>query len=260
MDLLAHHKILLNDKIRMEAYRKAIRAAVKPGMIVADIGAGLGVLSHMALAAGASRVYAVEFDAETIALAEKDSRITWVHGLSGDIRLPEKVDVIVSETLGSFALDENTLPTLIDARKRFLKKSGSVIPQSLDLMIAPATSRSRSKVQSIAKDQLLAKPTSHHIDFLSETDPVFTVNTEFKIIRDGTLSGFAGWFDVKLFGNISFSTAPTKPVTHWKQGFLPIRSSERLKRGQTLRFQLVMEPDQLPTGVTTLIGYDYHVD
>jgi protein arginine N-methyltransferase 1 len=260
MNLLAHHKILLNDKIRMDAYRKAIRTAVKPGMIVADIGAGLGVLSHMALAAGASHVYAIEFDAETIALAEKESRITWIHGLSGDIRLPKKVDVIVSETLGSFALDENTLPTLIDARRRFLKKDGIVIPQALDLFVAPIATRSRNKVQTIKKEQLLAKPTSHRVDFLSETDPAFAVNTEFKIMRDGTLSGFAGWFDLQLLGKISFSTAPDASPTHWKQGVLPIRRPQKVKRGQTLHFQLEMKPDQLPTGVTTDIGYDYHVD
>lgn len=241
----------------MTAYRKAIQAAVKPGMIVADIGAGLGGLSHMALAAGASKVYAIEYDAETIVLVEKDDRITWIHGLSGDVRLPEKVDVIVSETLGSFALDENTLPTLIDARKRFLKKDGIIIPESLDLMIAPATSRSRDKVQIISKDQMLAKPISYHVNFPSENNPTVTVDTSFKILRDDVLSGFAGWFHLKLFGNISFSTAPDAPQTHWKQGFLPIRNPEKLKRGQTLHFQLVMEPNQLPTGVETLIEYDY---
>lgn len=260
MDLLANHKILLNDKIRMDAYRKSIQAAVKPGMVVADIGAGLGVLSHMALDAGASKVYAIEFDAETIALAEKSEKIIWIHGLSGDIRLPEKVDVIVSETLGSFALDENTLPTLIDARKRFLKKGGTLIPQALTLFVAPATTRSRNKVQHIATQHLLAKATAHLVDFISDTNPTFTLETEFKVTRDGTLSGFAGWFDLKLFGSISFSTAPTKPKTHWKQGFLPLRKPEKVRRGQTITFRLIMEPDQLPTGVTTEIGYDYHVD
>lgn len=260
MELLAHHKILLDDKIRMTAYRKAIQAAVKPGMVVADIGAGLGVLSHMALAAGASKVYAIEFDAETIALAEKDDRMVWVHGLSGDSRLPEKVDVIVSETLGSFALDENTLPTLIDARNRFLKKGGIIIPQALTLFVAPATTRSRNKVQHITTQQLLAKATAHSVDFTSDTDPTFTLETKFKVTRDSTLSGFSGWFDLKLFGDISFSTAPTKPETHWKQGFLPLRKTEKVRKGQTITFRLIMEPDQLPTGVTTEIGYDYHVD
>lgn len=258
-ELLANHRILLNDRIRMDAYRKAIHAAVKPGMVVADIGAGLGVLSHMALAAGASKVYAIEFDADTITNAEHDERIIWMQGLSGTIRLPEKVDVIVSETLGSFALDENTLPTLIDARMRFLKKGGIMIPQSLTLFVAPVTTSARNKVQHIPSSQLLAAPTSMDVDFMKETNPVFTIDTSFKVTRDGTVSGFAGWFALRLFDKISFSTAPDAPETHWKQGFLPIRRPQKVKRGQTIHFQLVMEPDQLPTGATTLIGYDYTV-
>lgn len=256
-ELLSRHQVLLNDAIRMAAYRKAICAAVRPGMVVADVGAGLGVLSRMALKAGAKKVYAIEFDAETIAHADHDEKIVWKQGLSGDIRLPEKVDVIVSETLGSFALDENTLPTLIDARRRFLKKGGVIIPQSLTLFVAPATSTSRKKVQSIPVTHLMAKPVSRVVDFTTATDPTFTFETTFKVTHDGMLSGFAGWFDLCLLGEISFSTSPESKPTHWKQGFLPIRRPEKVRRGQVIHFQLVMEPDRLPTGVETLIGYDY---
>lgn len=258
-ELLANHQVLLNDQIRMAAYRKAISAAVKPGMVVADVGAGLGVLAHMALDAGASKVYAIEFDADTIEHAEHDEKIIWKQGLSGDISLPEKVDVIVSETLGSFALNENTLPTLIDARKRFLKKGGIIIPQSLTLFVAPAMAPSRKKVQLIPSSKLLAKPVSQAVDFSTATDPKTTIETTFKVTRDGLLSGFAGWFDLRLFNKISFSTAPDTPQTHWKQGFLPIHHPEKVKRGQVIRFQLVMEPDHYPTGVETLIGYDYTI-
>lgn len=258
-ELLTKHQILLDDTVRMAAYRKAICTAVRPGMVVADVGAGLGVLSHMALEAGAEKVYAIEFDADTIENADHDGRIIWKQGLSGQIRLPEKVDVIVSETLGSFALDENTLPTLIDARRRFLKNGGVVIPQGLTLFVAPATARSSKTVQAIASCNLLAKPSAHDVTFSTATDPVFSVDTTFTVTRDGMLSGFAGWFDLRLFGKISFSTAPDAPQTHWKQGFLPIRRPEKVKRGQVIRFQLEMAPDSLPTGVTTNIGYDYSV-
>lgn len=259
-ELLSNHRVLLNDTIRMTAYRQAIRTVVKPGMVVADVGAGLGALSRMAIVAGAKTVYAIEFDADTIANADHDVKIIWKQGLSGDIRLPEKVDVIVSETLGSWALDENTLPTVIDARKRFLKKGGVIIPQSLSLSVAPATSTSRKKIQSIPMTQLLAKPVSRVVDFTTETDPKFAFETTFKVTHDGILSGFAGWFDLCLFGKVSFSTSPESKPTHWEQGFLPIRRPEKVKRGQVIRFQLVMEPDRLPTSVETLIGYDYHVD
>lgn len=258
-DLLANHRILLKDKIRMEAYRQTIHSAIKSGMVVADVGAGLGVLAQMAIEAGAAKVYAIEFDADTIAHAAHAENIIWMHGLSGNIRLPEKVDVVVSETLGSFALDENILPTLIDARKRFLKKGGILIPQALELFVAPVTSASRKKAQLIPSAHWLAKPVSQLVDFYTATDPTYIFETTFKVIRDATLSGFSGWFNLHLSNKVSFSTGPDAPKTHWKQGFLPIRRPQKIRHGQTIHFQLVMKPDRLPTGVETIIEYDFTV-
>ena len=43
---------MLKDKVRTEAYREAIDATVK-GKIVADVGAGTGVLSVFAATSGA---------------------------------------------------------------------------------------------------------------------------------------------------------------------------------------------------------------
>lgn len=266
-DLLANHRILLNDTVRMAAYEKAIRATVRPGMTVADIGAGLGVLSRMAVGAGAQKVYAIEFDADTIALArgqfttdtKTNTAMVWMQGLSGQLRLPEKVDVIVSETLGNLALDENILPTLIDARRRFLKPGGTLIPQRLKLFMAPAAAPSRKKVQPLSSAALLAAPVAKPVDFTTATDPGFSFETDFRITQDGSLTGFAGWFEVTLSKGVSFSTAPDAPATHWQQGVLPLRKPEKVKRGQEIHFQLCMAPDQLPTGVETVIEYDFSV-
>lgn len=266
-DLLANHRVLLNDTVRMAAYEKAIRAAVRPGMTVADIGAGLGVLAQMAVKAGAQKVYAIEFDADTIALAREQfaadqktaTAVVWMQGLSGQLRLPEKVDVIVSETLGSLALDENTLPTLIDARRRFLKPGGVMIPQRLTLFIAPAAAPSRKKVQPLSSVALLAAPVEQRVDFTTATDPGFSLEADFEITQNGTLTGFAGWFEVTLSRGVSFSTAPDAPATHWQQGVLPLRKPEKVQRGQQIHFHLTMAPDQLPTGVETVIEYDFSV-
>ncbi|MBI2336273.1 MAG: 50S ribosomal protein L11 methyltransferase [Deltaproteobacteria bacterium] len=146
-DLLYHHSIMLNDEIRMRAYGRAIAQVVKPGDVVVDIGCGLGVLSFLALKAGAKKVYAIEADSPTLQLARKFAeqnhflkQITFIKKLSGQVRLPEKADVIVSEILGSLAIDENILPTLLDAKKRFLKKGGKVIPEQFSLYAVPVDS------------------------------------------------------------------------------------------------------------------------
>jgi predicted RNA methylase len=45
-----------------------------------------------------------------------------------DVLEVPKVDVIVSEWMGYLLLFENMLPSVIDARKRFLKEGGVMLP------------------------------------------------------------------------------------------------------------------------------------
>lgn len=47
------HQLMLDDQIRMAAYKNAIQEVVKPGMVVLDLGTGTGILGLWALQAGA---------------------------------------------------------------------------------------------------------------------------------------------------------------------------------------------------------------
>ena len=54
-----------------------------------------------------------------------------IQGDITDVELPERVDVIVSEWLGGFGIDEGMLVPVIAARDRWLKPGGVMIPRSV---------------------------------------------------------------------------------------------------------------------------------
>jgi|SRR5450755_4772027 len=128
------HRTMIRDRVRTEAFRRAINAVVRPGDVVLDVGAGSGILSVFAARAGAGSVYAVERTpiavlAEQLAAANNVAETVKVfHGDVMDIELPEQVDVIVSEWLGGFGIDEGMLAPVIAARDRWLKPGGGHDP------------------------------------------------------------------------------------------------------------------------------------
>ena len=67
--LIQKHGILLRDKVRMNAYAEAIKKAVKRDDVVIDIGCGSGILSFLAIKAGAKHVHAIEVEPNTLELA-----------------------------------------------------------------------------------------------------------------------------------------------------------------------------------------------
>jgi predicted RNA methylase len=129
------HRTVICDRVRTGAFRRAIDSVVRPGDIVLDVGAGSGILSVFAARADATRVYAVERTsaavlAQELAAANGVAEIVQViHGDVTDAELPERVDVVVSEWLGGFGIDEGMLVPVIAARDRWLKPGGIMIPR-----------------------------------------------------------------------------------------------------------------------------------
>lgn len=112
-----------------------------------DVGAGSGILSLFAAQAGASKVYAIEAS-KSVENARKlikangfEKIITVLESRIEDLtpeQIPEgKVDVIVSEPLGTFLLNERMLETYVIARQHFLKPEGRMFPARADLCVIP---------------------------------------------------------------------------------------------------------------------------
>ncbi len=131
------HRSMICDRVRTEAFQRAIASVVHPGDVVLDVGAGSGILSVFAARAGAARVYAVEqtsvavFAQDLVAANGVAEIVKVIHGDVTDVEAPERVDAIVSEWLGGFGIDEGMLVPVILARDRWLKPGGVMIPRSV---------------------------------------------------------------------------------------------------------------------------------
>src|SRR5436309_9370770 len=149
--VLDEHREYLADAVRVSAFRQAIEEVVTPGDVVLDLGAGTGILGLMACRVGAKRVYAVD-EGPIIGLAREiawangfQDRINHIKGLSTRVELPERVDVVLADQIGRFGLESGILEYFADARARFLKPGGVMVPGELALVVAPVECRELSE-------------------------------------------------------------------------------------------------------------------
>jgi len=257
---------MLSDHIRMQAFHKAISRMIKPGDIVIDLGAGTGVLGIWALQAGAARVYAIE-QTDAIALAREIARVNgcsdrmeFIQDNSMNVTLPQRANAIVSETLGSFAVDENMLESITDARDRLLVDGAVLIPNAIELFAAPVGNQDlyekidfwrqfpgidfspafelfsrKIMVESVSPDDLLADPIRlQPVDLNGWQGGSYSSRSYFPICRAGIIHGMAGWFSAMLCDGVQINTAPDHAGTHWKQAFFPFHDPIRVMRGDVL--------------------------
>jgi protein arginine N-methyltransferase 1 len=279
---LQTHLQMLADKARVAAFRRAIAETVNPGDVVADIGTGTGILALFAVQAGARRVYALEWgpilDVARRAARENgyDDRIRFVSGHSMEADLPEAVDLLVTETVGCLAFDEGITAVVEDARRRFLKKNGKVIPQRLALKALPLGFRQRHPFEFLHFDffdlnlghlQDLAANTAfglkwydlEHVRFWAPCQDVMEIDlrdctsvtyplsmsTRFDVSTGGLCHGVVVFPELVLTEKISIRLleGETPVPTHWEFTFFPNREPLQLRVGDRLSFALTVTAD-----------------
>ena len=170
---------MIRDRVRTEAFRRAVHSVVRPGDIVLDVGAGSGVLSLFAAQAGAARVYAVEQTSVAVLardLAAANGVEAIVQVIQGDVldlEPPERVDVVVSEWLGGFGIDEGMLVPVIAARDRWLKPGGTMIPYSATAWAALVYDRYLADMVDFLRHNPYSLRLDDLVDKTVERDPLF---------------------------------------------------------------------------------------
>ncbi|KAI1295695.1 hypothetical protein EDD11_007856 [Mortierella claussenii] len=144
------HQQMLNDRVRTEGYRDFIyeNKDVFKGKTVLDVGCGTGILSMFAARAGAAKVFSVD-NSDIIEKARKNIEengfqdvITLVRGRVEEIKLPCKVDIIISEWMGYFLLYEAMLDSVLVARDRFLAPGGILAPSQTRILFTASSDES----------------------------------------------------------------------------------------------------------------------
>jgi protein arginine N-methyltransferase 1 len=288
LTLFDDYREMLSDGVRMDAYARAIDAVVKPGDVVVDLGAGTGILSLMAARAGAAMVHAIEYS-DAIELAKRAAvangladRITFHRAMSNEVKLAGRCDLLLSETLGSFGLDENTLEFTIDARERFLHPDARMLPHAIETWLVPVElPAQREKVAfwqdvggfdySPALDDLrgrmsLARVQSSHLlstpqifsqhDLLTQEDTAAAGRLLFPLQRAAVIDGFAGWFSAELGAGVSIRTAPSDPPTHWQQAFFPLREPIEVIAGDFIELTMRIGA-RVDHSDNTQLSFDY---
>ncbi len=81
---IKEHILMVNDLFRGEKYLEAMRAKIKPGDVVLEVGTGAGLLTCLAARLGAKRVYTVE---QSPALYQIACKTVAANGLSDKVTL-----------------------------------------------------------------------------------------------------------------------------------------------------------------------------
>jgi len=207
---------------------------------------------------------------ESLQQAGHGEHTSFIRGKSSQIELPERVDVVICDHVGYFGFDYGILGLLEDAKRRFLKPGGTLIPSKIRLNIAAVSSRQCAELangwqadkvpEAFHRVRQYAVNSKHAIKlfaanvigspaFLGDIDlyaahPEFlSWSAELGIECDGVMHGLAGWFECELAKNVWMTNSPLadKPIQR-SQAFLPIDEAVHVKAGDTVRATVMTRP------------------
>ena len=279
------HIPMMNDKERNNAYLKAIKIAIKENENVLEIGTGSGLLSMMAIDAGAKEVITCEA-IKSIAEAAKriiskngyEDKIKVIHNKSTDLlvgkELPKKADLIISEILSSEFVGEGVQNTILDAKNRLLKKDGKMIPEEGEIKLAllkrtqelqdelfadSINGYDLSDFNEITGNKLYTQKKNITTSFLSNEKVAFSFNfysneikkrqekiLEIHVLENGICLGLITWIKLNLYKDIFLDNHPIlSKSSHWINPIYTFKKPLKVSRGEILKIKATLLEDNV---------------
>jgi protein arginine N-methyltransferase 1 len=271
------HREYLSDPVRVQAYERAIAAAVRPGDIVVDMGAGTGILGMLACRAGAARVYAIEADGMievARALAQANGvadRFVFLMRHSSEVRLPQQVDVIAGDLIGHMGFEAGVFEAYAHAR-RWLKPGARVIPSAITICASPVEhpaahadvefwrqpvagfdaravlpwARNTGYPRMIDPRELLSEDHASATFSPVGPDAVLRLRDTVTVSRAGTMHGIGAWFSALLALGVEMTNAPGAPSRiNRRNVFLPLHPAVAVVPGDRVTIDIRIRPVDL---------------
>jgi hypothetical protein len=172
-----------------------------------------------------------------------------IRALSTRVTLPERVDVLLSDLRGVLPFHCGSVESVVDARERFLKPDGLIIPRrdtlwaavaqapkSYDSIVRPWTEpphgldlrRGRELAVNNWRgdagddDRMLSAAVEWGVvDYATVRDGRLTGTVVCPIARPARAHGMFAWFDTELIDGVAFSNVPGGPKSLYGRAFFP---------------------------------------
>lgn len=281
------HEEMLSDTVRTNAYRYAILKNFENirGKVVADVGAGTGILSVFCVHAGAKKVYAIE--ASDMAYQTKE--------IANENHMATRIEVIHNTAEGYCLFYESMLPSVLHCRDNWLKQDGIILPSTASLFIAPFNDENYdrrldfwSDVRSMYKLSMESmKPYAkkcianqvhvccvppesvqahaQQICFIdlktaaAKDIQILKKDFEFTCFGHSKIHGFTTWFEVGFPESVNLSTSPYAEETHWSQTQFYVEEPFNVIQDTKIKGSISIQPHPgsprfLDIGITYQVG------
>jgi len=178
--------------------------------------------------------------------------------------------VVICDQVGFFGFDAGIVQFFTDARRRFLKPGGTLIPRGIKLQLAAVESEkcyhladawqgesipaeyhwlrqhaiNDKHAVNLQPTELLCAPVVlGQIDFHADIPEYFSWKTELRMEHDGVMHGLGGWFECELAEGVWMTNSPVSDrAIERQQAFLPIGEPVKVKAGDVIAVNVMTRP------------------